>query len=100
MTDEFNFQNREEKKRYVERMFGQIARRYDFFNHFLSLGFDYSWRRRAVEILRARFLKNSTPQPPPLSEEGERILDIACGTGDLSFEALRQMPSATLTGVD
>jgi len=113
MPNNFIFQSREEKKRYVERMFGQIARRYDFFNHFLSLGFDYSWRRRAIEILRARLLAHSTPQPPPLSEEGEsnhppapslkmrgRILDIACGTGDLSFEALRQMPNATVTGVD
>ncbi len=108
-------------------MFSDIARRYDFFNHFLSVGFDYSWRRRAIQVLRKRLnspsygaersrrgpgggsvgnpitfqLSNdSTPQPPPLSEEGERILDIACGTGDLSFEALHQMPNAQITGVD
>jgi demethylmenaquinone methyltransferase/2-methoxy-6-polyprenyl-1,4-benzoquinol methylase len=117
MSNNFIFQTREEKKRYVERMFGQIARRYDFFNHFLSLGFDYSWRRRAIEVLRSRSQAGSTAPrgtslPSPLSENGETrgavlpacapcaILDIACGTGDLSFEALRQMPKATVTGVD
>ena len=91
MTQEFAFKSREEKKNYVERMFGQIARRYDFFNHFLSLGFDYGWRRRAIEVLRERGQSSST---------APNILDIACGTGDLSFEALAQMPDAQITGVD
>lgn len=70
-------------------MFGEIAGRYDFFNHFLSLGFDYTWRRRAIQILKER-LTTDTPE----------ILDIACGTGDLAFEALDQMPKARITGVD
>jgi demethylmenaquinone methyltransferase / 2-methoxy-6-polyprenyl-1,4-benzoquinol methylase len=91
MTDEFTFQSHEEKKHYVERMFSQIARRYDFFNHFLSLGFDYSWRKRAIEVLQERSQAGST-EPC--------ILDIACGTGDLSFEALSQIPNAQQTGVD
>ena len=96
MSNNFIFQSREEKKRYVERMFGQIARRYDFFNHFLSLGFDYSWRIRATEILSERVNRHRAGAgTTPL-----QLLDIACGTGDLSFEALRQMPSATVTGVD
>ncbi len=91
MSDEFSFQSRDEKKTYVERMFSQIARRYDFFNHFLSLGFDYTWRRRAIEVLRER----GSARTPAL-----QILDIACGTGDLSFEALSQIPNAQQTGVD
>jgi demethylmenaquinone methyltransferase/2-methoxy-6-polyprenyl-1,4-benzoquinol methylase len=104
MAQEFAFKTREEKKNYVERMFGQIARRYDFFNHFLSLGFDYGWRRRAIEVLRDRLPAKTTPQPPPtpLRSAGGvvRVLDIACGTGDLSFEALAQIPTAEITGVD
>jgi demethylmenaquinone methyltransferase/2-methoxy-6-polyprenyl-1,4-benzoquinol methylase len=87
---QFTFQSRDEKKVYVERMFGQIARRYDFFNHFLSLGFDFTWRKAAIEILRNRLQERVRP----------RILDIACGTGDLAFEALRQMPQAEITGSD
>ncbi len=98
MSNEFTFQSREEKKNYVERMFGQIARRYDFFNHFLSLGFDYAWRRRAIEVLRERL--NHPPSPALERRGGFDLLDIACGTGDLSFEALHQIPNAQQTGVD
>src|SRR5947208_14663440 len=92
MAQEFAFKSREEKKNYVERMFGQIASRYDFFNHFLSLGFDYGWRRRAIQVLRFRMAQAGSAAP--------RVLDIACGTGDLSFEALTQIPNAQITGVD
>lgn len=88
--NQFTFETRDEKKAYVEHMFGQIARRYDFFNHFLSLGFDYTWRNAAIQVLRERMIEKQQP----------RILDIACGTGDLAFEALRQMPQATVTGSD
>ncbi|HEY3876238.1 MAG TPA: bifunctional demethylmenaquinone methyltransferase/2-methoxy-6-polyprenyl-1,4-benzoquinol methylase UbiE [Candidatus Kapabacteria bacterium] len=105
MTEEFSFHSREEKKHYVERMFSQIARRYDFFNHLLSLGFDYSWRKRAIQILKSH---TNSAQPIDSHAFSRRameggslaILDIACGTGDLSFEALRQMPDANITGVD
>jgi demethylmenaquinone methyltransferase/2-methoxy-6-polyprenyl-1,4-benzoquinol methylase len=122
----FSFETREEKKSYVEHMFGQIAHRYDFFNHFLSLGFDYAWRRRAIEVLRSRLpveitnyelritndnspAESNTQIPDSIrnsqfvirnSPPGPRILDIACGTGDLAFEALKQMPDAAMTGVD
>jgi demethylmenaquinone methyltransferase / 2-methoxy-6-polyprenyl-1,4-benzoquinol methylase len=97
MNNEFSFESRAEKKDYVERMFSQIAGRYDFFNHFLSLGFDHAWRRRAIEI----FLERSEPlsrMSDPAS--APRVLDIACGTGDLSFEMLRQRPNANLIGID
>jgi demethylmenaquinone methyltransferase/2-methoxy-6-polyprenyl-1,4-benzoquinol methylase len=90
MPTDFSFQSRDEKKTYVERMFGQIAKRYDFFNHFLSLGFDYAWRKRAIEVLRGSLQEKTSPL----------ILDIACGTGDLAFEALKQMPQARLIGLD
>lgn len=71
-------------------MFGEISKTYDFFNHFLSLGFDYSWRRKAIQVIRERVQDKKTP----------KILDIACGTGDLAFEALKQIPEARITGLD
>ncbi len=91
MTEEqFNFTSSEEKKTYVRNMFSGIAGRYDFLNHFLSFGLDYYWRRRAISIVQ----KHLAVLPEP------RILDIACGTGDLSFEILKRIPSAKITGID
>ena len=60
----------------VKRMFGEIAGRYDFLNHLLSLGIDIYWRWRAVRRV------------PP---EGERpILDLCTGTGDLALAYYRK----------
>lgn len=67
-------------------MFDNIAHRYDFLNHLLSLGIDKQWRKKAI-----RNLKSIHPK---------HILDIATGTGDLAFEARRQMPEAHITGLD
>ena len=55
----------------VRRMFGQIAGRYDFLNHLLSLGIDRYWRRRTVRLV---------PPVGPLP-----ILDVCTGTGDLAL---------------
>jgi demethylmenaquinone methyltransferase/2-methoxy-6-polyprenyl-1,4-benzoquinol methylase len=63
-----------EKRREVEAMFDRIATRYDRVNRVMSLGLDRGWRRAAVGTLDL----------PPRS----RVLDIACGTGDLC-DALR-----------
>jgi demethylmenaquinone methyltransferase/2-methoxy-6-polyprenyl-1,4-benzoquinol methylase len=55
----------------VQKMFGEIAGRYDFLNRLLSLGIDRSWRRRAVRLV------------PP---EGDApILDVCTGTADLAL---------------
>jgi demethylmenaquinone methyltransferase/2-methoxy-6-polyprenyl-1,4-benzoquinol methylase len=55
----------------VRRMFGQIAPRYDFLNHLLSLGIDRYWRWRTVRRVRP---EGSLP-----------ILDVCTGTGDLAL---------------
>jgi demethylmenaquinone methyltransferase/2-methoxy-6-polyprenyl-1,4-benzoquinol methylase len=55
-------------------MFGHIAPRYDFLNHFLSLSFDRLWRRRTAK----RFSSI-------LARADARVLDLCCGTGDLAF---------------
>ena len=63
----------------VREMFGRIAPRYDFLNHFLSASFDKLWRKRAAK----RF---STI----LQDPSARVLDLCCGTGDLVFALARE----------
>jgi demethylmenaquinone methyltransferase/2-methoxy-6-polyprenyl-1,4-benzoquinol methylase len=73
------------KKEEVATMFNNISRRYDFLNHFLSLGIDRIWRKKAVNMLRE--LK---PQ---------RILDLASGTGDFAIASLKLHPKEII-GMD
>lgn len=73
------------KKTQVAEMFNNISRRYDFLNHFLSLGIDIIWRKKAIRELKAH-------QP-------KLILDIATGTGDFAIEALALKPEKVI-GVD
>lgn len=70
------FRDNHDKTRYVNRMFGRIASRYDWGNRVLSLGRDQSWRRRAVDML------DPTPD--------HRVLDVGAGTGDLSLYLARR----------
>ena len=70
----------------VQRMFDRIARRYDRANTVLSLGTHHAWRRRAV---RAAVVAPT-----------DDCLDIACGTGDLSFALAQAAPQGRVTGVD
>jgi demethylmenaquinone methyltransferase/2-methoxy-6-polyprenyl-1,4-benzoquinol methylase len=72
------------KVRAVETMFDRIAPRYDLLNRLLTFGMDVGWRRRTVAALGL----------PP----GGRILDLACGTGDLCREL--QAAGYAAVGVD
>jgi demethylmenaquinone methyltransferase/2-methoxy-6-polyprenyl-1,4-benzoquinol methylase len=75
-----------DKAVYVREMFAAIAPRYDLTNRLMTAGVDEGWRRRAVRELA----------PPP----GGRILDLCCGTGDLSFHLARTDPTLRVNGVD
>ena len=111
---QFDFTSSEEKKSYVRTMFSDIAGRYDFLNHFLSFGLDYYWRRKAVSIIKNHCEVDSRwsivdgqvefdnlPSTIDYRQNpAPRILDIACGTGDLSFELLKHIPNARITGID
>ncbi|MDP7040467.1 MAG: bifunctional demethylmenaquinone methyltransferase/2-methoxy-6-polyprenyl-1,4-benzoquinol methylase UbiE [Myxococcota bacterium] len=73
------------KKEYVQTMFNDVAHRYDFLNRLLSCGVDVYWRKRLVQTLEIK--------------EGDRILDVACGTGDVSMAILKQH-KVHITGLD
>jgi len=73
------------KKEQVRQMFNNIAGKYDFLNHFLSVGIDHLWRRRLVKMLS--------------KEKPQKILDIATGTGDLAI-ALTKCNPKEIIGAD
>jgi demethylmenaquinone methyltransferase/2-methoxy-6-polyprenyl-1,4-benzoquinol methylase len=75
----------ESKKVQVAKMFDNIAHKYDFLNHFFSLGIDILWRKKSIRLLKGR--------------PSEIILDVATGTGDMAFELLKLNPKKVV-GVD
>jgi ubiquinone/menaquinone biosynthesis methyltransferase len=72
------------KRRYVARLFATIADRYDFITRLLSYGRDQHWKARLIATADIR--------------PGERVLDLACGTGDLAFAAA--VHGARVIGLD
>ncbi len=73
------------KHKRIERMFNQIAGKYDFLNHFLSAGIDHKWRNM--------LLHKAAPF------QLDHVLDLACGTGDMTIRLARLNPKK-ITGVD
>src|ERR1700761_1249723 len=74
------------KKQQVADMFNNISGTYDFLNHFMSLGIDIIWRKKAINELK--------------KDKPKHILDVATGTGDFAFEALGMLHPEKITGVD
>jgi len=74
----------EEKRLAVRAMFDRIAPRYDLLNRLLTGSLDQRWRRRALDLAAVG--------------EGDVVLDLACGTGDLG--ALARRRGARVLGVD
>lgn len=70
----------------VREMFDRVARRYDIANHLLSFGCDFSWRRRAAEIVAGW---------NPVC-----VLDLATGSGDLALVIQRKLSSVEVVGLD
>ncbi|MDQ3635230.1 MAG: bifunctional demethylmenaquinone methyltransferase/2-methoxy-6-polyprenyl-1,4-benzoquinol methylase UbiE [Acidobacteriota bacterium] len=72
----------------VKEMFSGIASKYDFLNHFLSVNIDKRWRRKVSQSLE-----------DVLQNREAKVLDVACGTGDLSLE-LQNSGKAKVFGTD
>jgi demethylmenaquinone methyltransferase/2-methoxy-6-polyprenyl-1,4-benzoquinol methylase len=70
----------------VQRMFDSIAGRYDLLNHILSFGIDRMWWRQTARSLRHI-----------LSRPEAQVLDLCCGTGDMTLALLEQRPSTSST---
>ena len=81
-------QSEEEASRWVRSMFGRVAHRYDLANHLLSANIDKYWRAHTVSRVR-----------DVLMRPGARVMDLACGTGDLLI-ALEREAGRSLIGSD
>src|SRR5687767_8018756 len=78
--------SKENKQRYVNRLFETIASRYDFFTVFMSYGMDRGWKRKLVDMAGLK---------------GDEVaLDLACGTGDITFEIARRLQQGRAIGLD
>jgi demethylmenaquinone methyltransferase / 2-methoxy-6-polyprenyl-1,4-benzoquinol methylase len=75
-----------DKRRRVRRMFAAIAPTYDLNNRLHSLWMDQSWRKRAVKIAELK--------------PTDHVVDVACGTGDLTLKFARQLPQGHALGID
>src|SRR5689334_1055003 len=71
----------------VRAMFDRIARLYDRMNTVMTAGLHHKWRQRAADLAAVA--------------PGDRVLDVATGTGDLAFELARRVePGGEVIGVD
>jgi len=78
------FDSPDAKQRYVRRLFATIAPRYDLITRILSFGLDGRWKGQLIDLAEVK--------------PGARLLDLACGTGDLTFEGARR--GAVAIGLD
>ncbi len=92
MTDRFvlkigdHLESPESKKYYNERVFSEIAPRYDFITRVLSFGRDAAWKRTLISLLP--------------SHESPVCVDLACGTGDIAFLLAGKYPRGRIAGMD
>ena len=76
----------QERATYVQKMFTQVAKRYDLMNRLMTGGQDIRWRRMVIKLAR---IDNSSA-----------LLDLGTGTGDIAREATTQFPQARVIASD
>ena len=76
------------KQQFVTPMFDIIAPRYDAFTRLFSFGMDAGWKRELLDAIAPRIARTG------------RVIDGACGTGDLAFTLLERRDDLSVTGLD
>ena len=85
--------DKEEKGMQVEEMFDSIAPAYDFMNTAMTLGLHRNWRNKALKEALSSLKIGDDQQPM-------KILDVATGTGDVTFKLHSYLSEALITGID
>jgi ubiquinone/menaquinone biosynthesis methyltransferase len=81
-----HLEDAEKKKYYNEKLFSEVAPRYDFITRVLSFGRDAEWKRALISSLP--------------SYESPVCVDLACGTGDISFLLANKYARGRIAGLD
>ncbi|WP_185873241.1 bifunctional demethylmenaquinone methyltransferase/2-methoxy-6-polyprenyl-1,4-benzoquinol methylase UbiE [Blattabacterium cuenoti] len=84
--------NNFELEKKLKDMFDNISEEYDMINNILSFGLDSLWRKKVINILKKFFLKKNY--------RNIKILDIASGTGELSFLLCNEFYRSKIIGLD
>lgn len=74
------------KQAWVDWLFSRVARHYDLGNDIMSLGWHTRWKRRLVDLVPIR--------------PGQRVLDLASGTGDIALMVASESEAAEVVGSD
>ncbi len=85
MSHNENISNEIKSKR-IQSMFDNIADKYDFLNGILSFALDDKWRKKAIQLADIK--------------DNHKVLDLACGTGDMIIEIKKQHPLSNVFGSD
>ncbi len=110
-TNENVFSDPTRKRAYNRRLFTVVAPRYDLVTRILSFGRDRAWKRYLVANLPAAGMSRGRDDTPsvsgsvresrtPAAPEKPLVLDLACGTGDLTFALAQRYPHAEVVGLD
>lgn len=86
-----HLEDAEKKKYFNEKVFSEIAPRYDFITRALSFGRDAAWKRALI---------SSLPPNESLDCVDLACVDLACGTGDLTFLLAERYPGGRIVGLD
>jgi len=83
---DYDLNNPEKKKVYNESLFSEVSKSYDFATIMLSFGRDKSWKKKLIKNLN--------------THQHQKILDLACGTGDITTALINKFNGSEVFGLD
>ena len=91
--------NRDDKEKLVGKVFSSVAESYDIMNDAMSLGIHRCWKDQFVGMVGPMRMRRITDEKGAvIGEEPLKILDVAGGTGDISFRMHEKAKSDSVSG--
>jgi ubiquinone/menaquinone biosynthesis C-methylase UbiE len=91
--------NRDDKEKLVGKVFSSVAESYDIMNDAMSLGIHRCWKDQFVGMIGPMRMRRITDEKGAvIGEEPLKILDVAGGTGDISFRMHEKAKSDSVSG--